>query len=486
MWSWPSWRPCRDGAGSRLRRETGLAEEWRKRLAIRLRSVDQPVRELSGGNQQKVVLAKWLLTGPEVLILDEPTRGVDVGAKAEVHHLMAELARQGKAILMISSDLPEVLAVSHRILVMREGRLAGEFDGPSATQEGIMALATGQGEVPGTAVGSARRKADAGSTAKWIHFREMGIASVVLLTVAIATAFQHRFLEVSNIRSVFLYIPLIVIIAMGQMMVIITRNIDLSVGSILACAAIVVGNLYIQHPNMPLVVAAAMACLAGGLLGLINGTLVAYLRVPAIIATLGTLTAYRGLVSIYSGGREVENEHLPVALIELSKTSPVFGIPWIILIAGAIAIITALWLRRTRTGREVFAVGSNPAAAVCAGIPVPRILLLVFTVTGVLSGLAGLLFASRFGFINPVTTGSQMELVVISAVVIGGTNVFGGSGSVLGTVLGCLLLGLVNVALPLVNVSAFWQLAIYGLAILLAAATDAFIQRRVNVGVETV
>ena len=110
-------------------------------------------------------------------------------------------------------------------------------------------------------------------------------------------------------------------------------------------------------------------------------------------------------------------------------------------------------------------------------------LLLVFTITGVLSGLAGLMFASRFGYVNPVSTGSQMELIVISAVVIGGTNVFGGSGSVLGVILGCLLLGLVNVGLPMLGVSAFWQLALYGLAILLAATVDTLIQRRAG-GIE--
>ncbi|HWP39626.1 MAG TPA: sugar ABC transporter ATP-binding protein, partial [Tepidisphaeraceae bacterium] len=125
------------------RRERRLAETWRRRLAIRLREVDQPVRELSGGNQQKVVLSKWLATGPKVLIVDEPTRGIDVGAKAEVHHVLAELARQGHAILMISSDLPEVLAMSDRVLVMREGRIAAELTRSQATQHAVMAAATG-------------------------------------------------------------------------------------------------------------------------------------------------------------------------------------------------------------------------------------------------------------------------------------------------------------------------------------------------------
>jgi rhamnose transport system ATP-binding protein len=121
------------------------------RLRIRLRGQDQPVRELSGGNQQKVVLARWLLTKPRVLILDEPTRGIDVGAKAEVHRLIAELAAGGMAVLMVSSDMPEVLGMSDRILVMREGRIAREFAREAATAEAIIAAATGQALEDGAA-----------------------------------------------------------------------------------------------------------------------------------------------------------------------------------------------------------------------------------------------------------------------------------------------------------------------------------------------
>ena len=100
--------------------------------------------ELSGGNQQKVVLSKWLMTKPRIIILDEPTRGIDVGAKAEVHRLMGALAVQGIAILMISSELPEILAMSDRVLVMREGRLVAELDRHAMTAERVMAAATGQ------------------------------------------------------------------------------------------------------------------------------------------------------------------------------------------------------------------------------------------------------------------------------------------------------------------------------------------------------
>jgi ABC-type sugar transport system ATPase subunit len=127
----------------RRREERGLAERFIGSLRIRTPSQDQHVVNLSGGNQQKVVLAKWLAREPRVLIVDEPTRGIDIGAKAEVHALLRELADAGVAIMMISSELPEVLRMSDRIVVMREGRIAGELSRTEATQERIMELSTG-------------------------------------------------------------------------------------------------------------------------------------------------------------------------------------------------------------------------------------------------------------------------------------------------------------------------------------------------------
>lgn len=127
----------------RLGLERQLVREFVERLRIRTPSVEQRVLNLSGGNQQKVVIAKWLALRPRVLIMDEPTRGIDIGAKAEVHGLMHELTKDGVAILMISSELPEILGMSDRILVMRQGSIAGELMRREADQERIMALATG-------------------------------------------------------------------------------------------------------------------------------------------------------------------------------------------------------------------------------------------------------------------------------------------------------------------------------------------------------
>jgi ABC-type sugar transport system ATPase subunit len=128
----------------RFGKERELAKSFADRLRTAYRSVEQPVRELSGGNQQKIVLGKWLMTEPKILILDEPTRGVDVGAKEEVHRQILALADEGMAILMVSSDLPELLALSDRVLVMRGGRLVESLTAGEASPERVMLAATGQ------------------------------------------------------------------------------------------------------------------------------------------------------------------------------------------------------------------------------------------------------------------------------------------------------------------------------------------------------
>jgi ribose/xylose/arabinose/galactoside ABC-type transport system permease subunit len=409
-----------------------------------------------------------------VLILDEPTRGIDVGAKAEVHHLMAELARQGKSILMISSDLPEVLAMSDRVLVMREGRIAGRFNRGEATQQSVMTAAVGTGR---DVKQEQAQISDVRSRTRILSiFREASILFFVLLAFAIASAVEPRFRTADTMGKIALYIPLILIVAVGQLMVIVTRNIDLSVGSTLGLSAIVAGGMFVKNHDFSLPLAALIAIAVGTLAGIVNGGLVAWLRVPAIIATLGTMTAYRGLIYIWSQGRQVDPDKLPDALIRLSQVGPI-GVPWIIWIALAVAGVAAGLLRYTVTGRQIYAIGSNPAAAALRGIPVRRVLMIVFAVTGALCGLAGILFGSRFGTINPNSVGQQMELVAISAVVIGGAAVGGGSGTILGTVLGCLLLGVVNVGLIMMRISEFWQLAFYGGAIIAAAASDALIRR---------
>lgn len=309
------------------------------------------------------------------------------------------------------------------------------------------------------------------------RFREAGIVVFLLFVVVAASIRAPRFLAAANLQDILLQAPLLIIAAMGMTMVILTRNIDLSVGSALGLTGMLVGLLLKQRPGFPIVGALGVGILIGCCLGALNGLLVTALNVPAIITTLGTLSAYRGLAFVVSGGRQVDPNDIPDALLRLSRSSP-FGVPWIVLIALAVAVATHAILRYHRSGRALYAIGGNPAAARLSGIRVGLAVFLVFVAAGALSGLAGVLYASLYGFVNPAQTGAGFELSVIAATVIGGTDVFGGIGSVPGTVLGCLLLAVVNNALAVTGLSAQWQLAAYGLIILLGVWADSAIRAR--------
>ena len=309
------------------------------------------------------------------------------------------------------------------------------------------------------------------------RIKELGVLLAAAVAFAVVSIIEPRFLLPDNLRSVLLFAPLLVVVAMGEMMVIITRNIDLSLGSILGFTGIAVGLLFVRNNQFPVIPAFILGTLCGSLLGFINGFLISRLRIPSIIVTLGTLNVYRGLIFIISGGRQIDPNHIPEDLIRLSQTSAI-GIPAIIIFAGLIALGVHLFMRWTHTGREIFAMGSNQKAAQLRGINTNRLILIVYTAAGASAGFAGIMYASRFGYVNPGITGVGFEFTVIAATVIGGTSIAGGSGSVLGVVIGCLLLGIVNTALAVLGISAFWQQAMYGLIIISALVLDKLLQNR--------
>lgn len=301
---------------------------------------------------------------------------------------------------------------------------------------------------------------------------EVGTLALLLLVIVGTALRAPRFLGTESLQSVLLWVPLLAIVGMGQMLVIVTRGIDVSVGSIVGVAALVVGGSFRAHPGLP-IGAGLLEGLAVGLgLGAVNAAAITWGRVPPIVATLGTLSAYRGLTFIVSGGKQVDSNDLPDALTRLSLDGPLkiggVTLPWILLLALLVAALTAYFVRSTRPGRDAFALGGNPDAARLRGIPVQRTTFLVYALAGALSGLAGVLYLSRYGFANPATAGQGFELSVIAAVVIGGTRVSGGVGTVLGVILGSLLLGTMAVALAVLGIDATWQSLAYGLVILIA------------------
>lgn len=308
--------------------------------------------------------------------------------------------------------------------------------------------------------------------------REAGLVVMIVLLTIVVGLIEPRFVSFETLRIVALAIPLILVAAMGQMMVIVARHVDLSIGAILGFCAIVAGMIFRDHPELPMIVGIATGIACAAALGFLNGLVVTLFRLPSIIVTLGTLSLYRGLVFLVSDARQVDPQFIPRGLISMSQTSPLFGIPWIVLIAFAVVIATWLFLGHTRVGRQIYAIGSNPVAAPLRSIRVMPVTLLVFTLSGALAGVAGIMYAARFGYVNPGITGVGFEFIVIAAVVVGGVSINGGVGSVLGVTLGVIFLGMVNVALPILGVSAFWQSAIYGAVILLALVIDRSVRQR--------
>jgi rhamnose transport system permease protein len=311
-----------------------------------------------------------------------------------------------------------------------------------------------------------------------VRFREAGIILFILVLALLVTLRTPAFLTAGNLRDIVLNISILVIVALAQMMVIITRGIDLSVGSTIGLTAMMVSFTVVAFPAMPVALAPLLGMAIGAVLGTVNGLIVAYGGVPPIIATLGTLSVYRGLIFLYSEGQWINAFEMPPGFKEIAKGTPL-GVPNLIIFALVVAVAVFLFLNFTRKGRDIYAVGSNPDAARFAGIPIQRTIFLVFLLSGVLCGLAGVLWASRFEAAQ-TNTALGFELQTVAAPVVGGVNIFGGSGSVLGTGLGAFLLGIINNALTLVQISPFWQLAVQGLLILLAVITDSAILRRLQ------
>lgn len=326
--------------------------------------------------------------------------------------------------------------------------------------------------------------ADQTLAARLARFREAGILLLLVAVLGGATVVDSSFASASNAQRILLWAPLLIVVAMGEMMVILTRGIDVSVGSILACAGMASAMAFRDVEGLPLVLGVLFAVFLGAAMGAFNGVLVAFLQIPPIIATLGSLSIYRGLTYIISDGVQVNPSELPRELLAWTSEG-LFGIAAfrpILLFPLCAVVATAVFLRYARTGRNMYALGGNPDAARLRGIPVRAVLMTAYTVAGALAGLAGILYASRYSFVNAADIGSGFELTVIAAVVIGGVNIFGGAGSVLGVVLGCLLLASIEVALPTLGIRGKWQLAVYGLIIIGAVTADNLISRRMGSG----
>ena len=318
------------------------------------------------------------------------------------------------------------------------------------------------------------------------------LAALIVLVVAVVVIEEFEtgrsvFLKPENLRNVLNTQSYVGIVAVGMTFVIIAGGIDLSVGSLVAAlgvVCIVAANAAVGAGDVTATLAGfGTALLAGAAAGLLHGLLVAKGRVAAFVATLGGLAAYRSVAlwlaesgeARYAGGDflgRLANGGLAVPYTDLAARNPDLTLPlviyWPILIFLAVAAIGAFVLNRTRFGRHVVAVGANERAARYSAINVDRVKIGVFVILGVLTGLAALLTASRTGTISSGGTGVLLELDAIAAVVVGGTRLSGGRGTVVGTVLGVLILGVIVNMLILLEVPTSLQGLVKGAVIVLA------------------
>ena len=301
--------------------------------------------------------------------------------------------------------------------------------------------------------------------------REIAIVVVLLLLIAAATVKTPSFLFSQNSwRDLLLTPSILILLAVGEAVVIITRNVDLSVGSTLGLTAYLSGRMFLDHPGIPIIAVFVIGLVAGAVLGLVNGLLVALGRVPALVITLGTLYIYRGVVLTWAGSNRINASDLPDSFLNLG-TKTIVSIPVLFVIAVVVLVAVGYFLHTARAGRDMYAIGSDPDAAELYGLRVRRRLIGAFVLSGSLAGLAGVVYAARYGTISS-GAGTGIELQAVGAVVIGGVAIFGGSGTVWGAAVGAVLLVTINRALPILGIQDFWQQAVVGVLIIGAIVLD--------------
>jgi rhamnose transport system permease protein len=308
-------------------------------------------------------------------------------------------------------------------------------------------------------------------TERLSRFRESGIIAVLALFVLITSLIQPRFASSSNIQFVLVNTAVYALVALGETMVIITRNVDLSVQSVLALSAYLSANLFGQVHGIPIPVVFLVGLGIGLACGAANGLMVSLGRVPSLVVTLATLYIIQGIDILVVGPNVVVASSLPSGFVNIPNAT-VLGIPTLAIGVAVAVGIGAYYLRSFRSGRELYAIGSNPEGARLAGIPVARRVFAAFTVCGGIAGVGGVLWAAEYQTINSSAGGTNFSLIVIASAVVGGVAIFGGSGSVIGAAIGALLLGTINVALDVLGISDFWDEAIAGLLLIVAIAID--------------
>ncbi|MCP8967761.1 ABC transporter permease [Ectobacillus ponti] len=319
-------------------------------------------------------------------------------------------------------------------------------------------------------------------TTSWLaavaKFRELGLLVFIVLLSIMVQLRNKSFLTVENLNDMVTNTAILSILAVGMMIVLITRGIDLSIGAVIALSGMIAAKTVSANPGLNPVVAILLGIAIGIACGIVTGVLIANVGLLPIIASLAMMNIFRGLTFTISNGKWISSYQMSESFVGIA-TGKLLGINNLIVIAIVIYAIFYYFLNHTRTGRQIYAVGSNPDSAKVSGISQTKILLFVYIIMGGLSGLSGVLWVSKFASAQG-DTASGYELTVIAACILGGVSIAGGSGKISGVILGAVLLGILNNALPLLNVSPFWQSGIQGAIILIAVITNVLVKRGVE------
>ncbi|HEM8520039.1 TPA: ABC transporter permease [Citrobacter amalonaticus] len=299
-----------------------------------------------------------------------------------------------------------------------------------------------------------------------LKHREALLAAVILLMIAAIGNRVPSFVSPGNLAEIFNDTSILIILALGQMMVLLTKGIDLSMAANLALTGMIVALLNFQHPEIPVWALILLATACGMVMGMINGLLVWKLGIPAIVVTLGTMSIYRGIIFLLSNGGWINSHQMSDSFLALPRFA-LLGLPVLSWCAIAAVIVVSYFLRYSRTGRALYTAGGNATAAYYTGINAGKMQFISFCLSGALAGFCGYLWISRFA-VAYVDVANGFELQVVAACVIGGISTMGGIGRVLGCLCGALFLGVINNALPVIGISPFWQMAISGAVIVIA------------------
>jgi ribose transport system ATP-binding protein len=451
------------------KKERHQTVEIAAKLKIKTPTVENDVYHLSGGNQQKVVIGKWLLAKPSILICDEPTRGVDVGAKMEIYSHLRNLADQGLAVILVSSELPEIIGMSDRILVMRNGSIAGEFERAEVNEEKILAAGLSESkevraeDQPGTARDVYRNLASKFRVVnKWIVQADLFVFITLLTLIALGFFSSEAFFTKYNITSILRHAAALGIVAMGQAVVMICGGLDIAVGAIISLTTIL--SALIMNGSNAMILPAVCACLSAGfIVGVLNGFAVVKLRIVPFIATLGMMSIVQGVVLLIAHG--------PVGLIgklfrHVSRGS-VGPFPSALIVICFVFILAVLVMNKTVYGRHVFATGANSEVARLAGIRINRITFSSYIVSAVCAVFSGLYLTSRMGMGDPLV-GRGLEVDSIIAVLIGGVPFGGGKGNILGVIAGVLLLSVLANLLNMWNLQSWYHQIVKAVILLVA------------------